>query len=390
MDRRGYFDQIVRALRVTPSVALIGPRQCGKTTLARQLLKQKKTAYPSISYFDLERQEDLARLQNAELTLTPLRGLVVIDEVQRLPGLFETLRVLLDRRPLPSRFLLLGSASRDLLRQSSESLAGRISYIEVTPLQLVEVKSAKLDSLWVRGGFPPSFLARDNKISYDWRQAYISTYLERDIPALGFQIPPVTMRRFWMMLIHLHGQIFNASELGSSLGISHPTVRRYLDILNGTFMVRTLTPWLENLEKRQVKQPKIFFRDSGILHALMGLRTLEELRNHPKLGASWEGFALEATIQSQRAQQENCYFWGTHNQAELDLLIVQDGRKRGYEIKFNEAPRLSRSMRIAMEDLKLDSLTVVYPGHHRYPLADGIEAVPLTEISSPRFKHKPL
>ena len=377
MERRRFLRRIDAAFKINPVVALVGPRQCGKTTLARQYIGGHKSTAGTSAYFDLERQEDLARLEHPELALAPLSGLVVIDEVQRLPKLFETLRVLADRRPRPSRFLILGSASRELLHQTSETLAGRISYLELTPLQLPEIKPGRLETLWTRGGFPPSFLAKSAERSYEWRQAYISTYLERDLPALGLQIPPATLRRFWMMLVHFHGQIFNSSEISASLSVSHHTARRYLDILNGTFMMRILTPWFENIGKRQVKQPKIFFRDSGIFHALMGVRSIAELRNHPKLGASWEGFALEEVIRARNARQEECFFWATHNRAELDLLIMKDGAKHGYEIKFTDAPRLTPSMHIALEDLSLKSLTIIYPGKSRFRLSEKVEVVPL-------------
>jgi predicted AAA+ superfamily ATPase len=372
MKRPRYLRELSRHLRVHPVVALLGPRQCGKTTLARHF-----GAHPPvnpITYFDLEDETDLARLETPKLALEGLHGLVIIDEVQRRPALFETLRVLVDRRPLPARFLILGSASRDLLRQSSESLAGRIGFIELPPFTAPEISSQNHPRLWVRGGFPPSYLARSTPESRQWRKDYIATFLERDIPALGFRIPSIAMRRFWTMLAHYHGQIFNASEIGKSLGLSDDTMRRYLDILTGTFMIRQLSPWFENLGKRQVKSPKIYFRDSGLFHALMGVWNEAALRAHPKIGASWEGWVLEEVIRAHGATAEETYFWATHNEAELDLMIVQDGRRVGYEIKYTDAPRVTPSMRIAFRDLKLDNLFVISPGRHMFPLGDHMTA----------------
>ena len=362
------------AFRVHPAVAILGPRQCGKTTLARMFARE---ARGSVTYFDLEDPVDLERLRSPKSVLDPLEGLVVIDEVQRTSDLFPILRVLIDR-PLPRkkrpRFLLLGSASPELLRQGSESLAGRIQFVELTPFQLREAGGDKLRRLWSRGGFPRSFLARSESESLQWRQSFVSTYLERDIPALGLQIPSATLRRFWLMLSHYHGQVFNASEIGRSLGAADTTVRHYLDILTGTFMVRQLTPWVENIAKRQVKSPKIYFRDSGILHALLGLGAERDLLHHPKLGASWEGFALEELIRAHHATSAEAYFWATHSEAELDLLIIKDGKRLGYEIKFADVPRVTKSMKIAMHDLHLDSLTIIYPGNRAFPLEERINA----------------
>ena len=270
--------------------------------------------------------------------------------------------------------MILGSASRDLIRQGSETLAGRLTFIEVTPFALREVGPASLDELWLRGGFPRSYLADSIEVSAAWRKGFIRTFLERDIPALGIRIPPQAIRRFWQMLVHYHGQTFNASEIGTSLGVSDTTVGRYLDILTGTFMVRRLQPWLPNIGKRQVKRPKIYFRDSGILHSLLGAVERSELLVHPKLGASWEGFALEETIRASGADEDEVFFWGVHGQVELDLLIVRDGKKHGFEFKYKSAPSLTRSMVRASELLGLDSLTVVYPGDKVYPLAEGIVA----------------
>lgn len=384
MRRNAHLESLRQAFRGHPVVGLLGARQCGKTTLARMFAASERGSSKAIHRFDLEDPEDLARLQNPMLGLKDLEGLIIIDEVQRAPELFPVLRVLVDRagRYKKNRFLILGSASRDLLRQSSESLAGRIRYLELPPFSLAEVGSKKLNRLWLRGGFPSSFLATTESISVDWRKGYIATYLERDIPSLGFQIPPTALRRFWLMLTHYHGQIFNASEIGRSLGAADTTVRRYLDILAGTFMIRILAPWAENLGKRQVKSPKVYFRDSGLLHTLLGVNSAKMLHLHPKLGASWEGFALEEVIRSRAATSEEVYFWGTHGEAELDLLIIKDGRREGYEFKFADRPTVTRSMTLAMRDLNLDSLTVVYPGDKAFPLSDGIRAAGISAFLS--------
>jgi len=330
--------------------------------------------------FDLENPIDLAKLDNPMLALSkPTHGLIVIDEIQLRPDLFPVLRVLIDETK-DRKFLILGSASRDLIRQSSETLAGRIGYIELTPFSLSETDYSPF--LWLRGGFPLAFLARNEEESFLWRQAYITTFLERDIASLGFQIPPQQMRRFWLMLAHYHGQIFNASEIGKSLAVSDHTVRRYLDILAGTFMIRVLSPWYENLEKRQVKSPKIYFRDSGILHALLGIKNEGELDTHPKLGSFWEGFALEEICRQVEATPEECYFWKTQAGAELDLLIVKNGKRIGFEIKYSDQPKTTRSMRIAFEDLKLDHLYVIFPGKESFPLDTHITARGLYERNS--------
>ena len=343
MNRPEFIRKIRRAFEVTPTVALLGPRQCGKTTLARAYIAEWAPDLPPVNYFDLEDPTDLDRLEDAKLALADLRGLIVIDEIQRRPELFPLLRTLIDRTDRPARFLILGSASRDLIRQDSETLAGRISFVDVTPFTGHEVGGNALDSLWIRGGFPLSFLASSIDTSAAWRKTFIRTFLERDIPALGITIPPQTIRRFWQMLVHFHGQTFNASEVGSSMGVSDTTASRYLDILAGTFMIRRLQPWFENVGKRQVKRPKIYFRDSGILHSLLGSTTREELLVHPKLGASWEGFALEEIIRLNGADEDEVYFWAVHQQAELDLLIVRGGQKLGFEFKYGSAPGMTRS-----------------------------------------------
>lgn len=356
-------------------VALVGPRQCGKTTLARQLLRPD-----SPNYFDLEDPASLARLAEPMTALAPLRRVVVIDEIHRRPDLFPVLRVLADRRPLPARFLILGSASPRLLRQSSESLAGRLEVIPLAGLSLAELGVKAMDRHWLRGGFPLAFLARSPADSVAWRRQFIQTFLERDLPQLGIGIPSAALLRFWTMLAHLHGQIWNAAEPARSLGVSEPTVRRYLDVLAGLFMVRQLPPWHANLAKRQVKAPKIYVRDSGLLHALLGIRTDRDLFAHPKCGASWEGYAIEEVLKVVRPDE--AYFWGTHQGAELDLLLLKDGRRIGFEAKRADAPTLTPSMRIALKDLGLERLLVLYPGSVSYALADRVMVVPLRVLAA--------
>lgn len=362
-------------MSVNPVCGVLGPRQVGKITLARQYASFHTQA--PVHFFDLENPFDLARLAEPYTVLSSLEGLVIIDEIQLLPNLFPILRVLVDERP--RQFLILGSASRDLIHQSSETLAGRIGYIELPPFTLEEVTDYQ--RLWRRGGFPRSFLASSDEISFLWRQDYITTFLERDIPALGFKMPSPQIRRFWMMLSHFHAQLFNSSEIGRSLGISDHTSRRYLDILVGTFMIRTLSPWFENIRKRQVKAPKIYFRDSGILYALLGLQTQENIETHPKLGAFWEGFALEAVINFHKVRADDCYFWRTHTGAELDLLMFKGGKRLGFEFKYGDSPKITPSMKTTFEDLKLDHLTVVCPGERRYNLTDQMSVIGLQQFS---------
>ncbi len=371
MQRPKYLSDIEQQFNIHPICAILGPRQVGKTTLAKMFIERHPKE--KVHFFDLENPLDLSRLENPMLALSKLSNqLIIIDEIQRRPELFPVIRVLVDEVKSKRKFLILGSASRDLIRQSSETLAGRIGYLELMPFSLDEVQNTPL--LWLRGGFPRSFLATNNEDSFLWRQSYITTFLERDIPSLGFQIPPPQMRRFWLMLVHYHGQIFTAAELGKSLGISGHTVRKYLDILAGTFMIRVLNPWFENLEKRQIKSPKIYFRDSGILHALLGLRNESELDVYPKLGSFWEGFALEEIIRQLHAAPEECYFWGTQSGAELDLLIVKDGKRLGFEFKYTDRPKVTPSMLIACKDLKLDHLYVIFPGNQGFPLTEQITA----------------
>ena len=366
--------RIRRALKRSRVVALIGPRQCGKTTLARQIVPPD-----SPNYFDLEDPTSLARLAEPMTSLSTLRGVVVIDEVQRRPDLFPVLRVLADRKPLRARFLILGSASPALLRQSSESLAGRAETIPLSGFSLAEVGARQQNRHWLRGGFPRAFLARSNADSLAWRRQFIQTFVERDLPQLGINIPAQAMLRFWTMVAHYHGNIWNAAEPARSLGLSEPTVRRYLDALTGLFMVRQLQPWHENLGKRQVKSPKIYVRDSGLLHQLLGIRTDKELLSHPKCGASWEGYAVEEALK--HFQPDEAYFWATHQGAELDLLLFKDGRRLGVEIKRMDAPTLTPSMRIALENLRLDRLVILYPGNTRYALAKRVEVLPLATLT---------
>ena len=365
--------EVQAALSRSPSVALIGPRQVGKTTLARSLL-----APDSANYFDLEDPQVEAQLALPMVALQDLRGLVVIDEVQHAPGLFKVLRVLLDRPDAPARFLLLGSASPALLRQTSESLAGRIEVIETGGFTIDETGPAQAGTLWWRGGFPRSYTAGSDAASRVWRREFIRTVVERDLPQLGIGAPAPALYRFWSMLAHYHGQIWNAADPARSLGVNESTVRRYLDWLTQAFLVRQLAPWHANLGKRQVKAPKVYVRDSGLLHELLGIESPGALGRHPKSGASWEGYALDQVLRV--ARPDEAYFWATHAGAELDLLMLKDGRRIGVEFKRTDAPTLTASMRVAMADLALDALYAVYPGTRRYRLADRAEAVPLSAL----------
>ncbi len=365
------------ALKRSRVVALLGPRQCGKTTLARQLVVPD-----SLNYFDLEEAQSLARLAEPATALRPLRGLVVIDEIQRRPDLFPLLRVLADRKPLPARFLILGSASPELLRQSSETLAGRLETLPLEGFRLADLGAGACGRHWLRGGFPLAFTARSNLDSLVWRRQFIQTVLERDLPQLGVMIASQALRRFWSMLAHCHGQTWNGAELARALAVSESTVRRYLDLMSGVFFVRQLQPWFENLGKRQVKAPKVYVRDSGLLHALLGVASRRDLEHHPKVGASWEGYAVEEVLKALRP--DDAYYWATHNGAEIDLVLFKDSRRIGVECKRMDAPSLTASMRIALADLRLDELRVVYPGERRYALADRVEVVPLAEFVNAR------
>ncbi len=366
--------ELVRtALKRSRVVALLGPRQCGKTTLARQFVPAD-----SLNYFDLEDPQGLARLTEPDTALRPLKRLVVIDEIQRRPDLFPLLRVLADRKPLPARFLILGSASPDLLKQSSESLAGRLETVLLEGFRLADLGAKAQTRHWLRGGFPLSFTARTDVDSFAWRRQFLQTFLERDMPQLGVTISALALRRFWNMVAHYHGQIWNAAELARALALNESTVRRYLDLMSGVFMVRQLPPWFENLGKRQVKAPKVYVRDSGLLHALLGIGNRRDLEYHPKVGASWEGYAVEEVLKALRPGE--AYYWATHQGAEIDLVLFKRGRRIGVECKRMDAPVLTPSMRIALADLKLDELHVVYPGEKRYALTRKVEVVPLTEL----------
>jgi uncharacterized protein len=373
IDRKADVALVRAALRRSRVVALLGPRQCGKTTLARQFVRPD-----SLNYFDLEEPQSLARLTEPDTVLRPLKKLVVIDEIQRRPHLFPLLRVLADRTPLPARFLILGSASPDLLRQSSESLAGRLETVSLEGFRLSDLGAAAQSRHWLRGGFPLAYTARTEADSQTWRRQFLQTFLERDLPQLGIRIPAVVLRRFWNMVAHYHGQIWNAAELARALAVNESTVRRYLDLMTGVFMVRQLPPWFENLGKRQVKAPKIYVRDSGLLHTLLGVTSQHDLEHHPKVGASWEGYAVEEVLKA--LQPDEAYYWATHNGAEIDLILFKDGRRVGVECKRADAPELTPSMRIALADLKLDQLSVVYPGEKKYSLAKNVEVVPLAKF----------
>jgi predicted AAA+ superfamily ATPase len=381
IKRPEHVSAIKNLLRQRRIVLILGARQVGKTTIANDVLYERKG---HTTFLDLEDPRDLAKLKEPMMFLEPLRGLVVIDEVQNKPGLFPVLRVLADRPRTPARFLLLGSASPDLLRQGSETLAGRIAFYTMTGFDIEEIDPKNLGKLWLRGGFPLSFLATSHKESADWRRDFIRTFLERDLPQLGITIPSATLRRFWTMLAHYHGQVWNGAEFGRSFGVSHTSVRKYLDLLSNTFVIRQLQPWKENLKKRQIKSPKVYVSDSGILHTLLDLDTMQQLEGHPKLGASWEGFALEAVVRRTRARDDQCFFWATHGGAELDLLIVKGNKRWGFEFKRTEAPQVTPSMKIALDDLKLVQLDVVHAGQETFPLGKRIKALaaidPLNEL----------
>jgi predicted AAA+ superfamily ATPase len=375
--RPSYAQEIQDALRQFRITALLGPRQCGKTTLARQFVDPAGE-----NYLDLEDPQDLARLQAPRQVLARLTGLVVIDEIQRRPDLFPLLRVLADRKDPPARFLVLGSASPDLVKGVSESLAGRVRFVDLSGFDFGEVGAEKLSTLWIRGGFPESFLSPSDEESSVWRQQFVRTFLTRDVPQLGITIPSEQLRRFWMMLAYYHGQTWNASEIARSLGVDYKTTQRYLDILAGAFLVRRLQPWVENVGKRVRKAPKIYIRDSGLFHALMNLETLAELEAHPKLGASWEGFALEQVLRVIRFPADQAFYWATHGGAELDLFIIRGGKRYGFEFKYGDLPRLTKSMEIALNDLRLSRLFVVHPGEHSFPINDRVETVGIHEIQT--------
>lgn len=374
LSRQALLGAIRTALDRSRVVVLVGPRQCGKTTLARDLISED-----SLNYFDLEDPVSLARLDEPLTALRPLTGLVVIDEVQRRPDLFPVLRVLADRRAIPARFLVLGSASGDLLRQTSESLAGRMEQIVISGFTLTELGTEAEPTLWRRGGFPLSYLARTEADSLAWRKHFIRTLLERDLPQWGVRVSAVALQRFWTMVAHYHGQTWNAAEPARALGVNETTTRRYLDLLTDALMLRQLQPWHANLRKRQVKAPKVYVRDSGLLHQLLGIDTAKALMSHPKLGASWEGFVIEQVLASE--PHDEAYFWATHQGAEIDLVLRRGDRSLGVEIKRADAPRITPSIRIALEDLRLEQVVVLYPGPQRFPLADRVEAVPVGDLA---------
>jgi predicted AAA+ superfamily ATPase len=364
-------------LRRYPVVGIVGARQVGKTTLARMLMR---SAPRPTHLFDLENADDVARLAEPMLALKSLKGLVVIDEIQRHPELFPALRVLADRPGRPCRFLILGSASPELLKQTSETLAGRIAYHQLGGFALDEIGNHNPVRLWRRGGLPLSYLARSEEASFEWRRRFVQTFVERDLPQLGINVSSVTMRRFWTMLAHAHAQVWNASEFGRSFGVADTTIRGYLDHLTSALVVRQLAPWHENIAKRQVRSPKVYVGDSGLLHTLLNLRTMADLEAHPKAGASWEGFVIDQLVRWLGAETNECYFWATHAGAELDLLVVRGGTRLGFEIKRTSAPAMTRSMHIAMDNLKLERLDVIHAGDHSFPLAERVRAVALRRL----------
>lgn len=374
IPRQSILETLKSALARSRVVVLVGPRQCGKTTLARELLSEE-----SVNYFDLEDPASLARLDEPMTALRPLEGLVVIDEVQRRPDLYPVLRVLADRRDNPARFLILGSASGDLLRQTSESLAGRMERIAIGGFSLQEVGASEEQRLWLRGGLPLSYLAGSGQDSLSWRKNFIQTLLERDFPQWGVRVPAVALQRFWTMLAHYHGQVWNAAEPARALGVSESTTRRHLDLLTDAFMIRQLQPFHANLRKRQVKSPKVYVRDSGLLHQLLGIDSLKTLLTHPKVGASWEGFVLEQVLMLE--PHDEAFFWATHQGAEMDLVLRREGILFGIECKRTDTPRMTPSIRIALKDLALQRVAVLYPGTKRYPLTDQVEAVPLQSLA---------
>lgn len=379
INRPQFEAEVRESLTYNPVTAILGPRQCGKTTLARSISETIKS-----TLFDLEDPADFELLKsNPKQIFYGLEGLVIIDEIQRLPELFPLLRVLADEANSKRKYLILGSASPDLIRNSSESLAGRIGFINLTGFRLNEVGTENLRNLWIRGGFPRSYLAQNENQSFTWRNDFIQTFLERDISMYGFNIPPVTLRRFWQMLAHYHGQVWNGAEFARAMGVSEPTVKRYLDILTGTYMIRQLQPWYENLKKRQVKAPKVYIRDSGILHTLLTLED-DKILTNVKVGASWEGFVIEQLIQVLNTR--DCYFWRTHTGAELDLLVVKSGKKLGFEIKYSDVPKITRSMNSVIEELGLDKLFLIYQGKRKLQLQERIFALPANEIFKNNFE----
>ena len=375
IERQDVVQRVEKALRHNPVAVLLGPRQCGKTTLAGMIGRRRKC-----EYFDLENPPDAARLSAPMLALENLRGLAIIDEVQRKPELFEILRVLADRPKRKARFLLLGSASPHLVRGVSETLAGRAAFIEMGGFDLREISHTSYRKLWLRGSFPRSYLARSETASCQWRNNFIRTFLERDIPQLGISIPAQALRRFWTMIAHYHGQVWNAAEFARSLGSSEKTARSYFDLLAGVYVIRQLQPWHENLGKRQVKAPKMYVRDTGLLHTLLSLETYRELSGHPKLGASWEGFCMEQVLAMTGA--ESTYYWSTYSGAEIDLLVFRGGRRLGFEFKCSDAPRTTKSIRNAQKDLRLDKVFIIYPGSVSYEIGKNVKVLSILDIKS--------
>ncbi len=374
IHRDSTLSALKKALLRSPIVVLVGPRQTGKTTLARQLLDES-----SLNYFDLEDPSSLARLDEPMTALRPLKGLVVIDEVQRRPDLFPVLRVLADRRDSPAQFLILGSASGDLMRQTSESLAGRIERLDLGGFTLAELGADSEQELWLRGGFPRSYLSGDEADSLSWRKSFVQTLLERDFPQWGVRVPAIALQRFWTMLAHYHGQTWNAAAPARALGVNESTMRRHLDLMTDAFMIRQLRPFHANLRKRQVKSPKTYVRDSGLLHQLLGIGSLKELVSHPKVGASWEGFVIEQVLMMEA--HDEAFFWATHQGAEIDLILRRGDRLFGVECKRTDTPRMTPSIRTALEDVGLESVVVLHPGPKEFPIADGVRAVPLKSLA---------
>ncbi len=379
IPRTYHVSQIMSRMEQNPVVAIIGARQVGKTTITHEIATLIKMP---IHRFDLEDPEDLARLNEPKLALKDLTGLVIIDEIQRKPELFPLLRVLADRDDKAAQFLILGSASPKLLKQSSESLAGRISYYSLNGFAVDEIDSKDELKLWIRGGFPRSYLASSEKESFAWRKDFIRTFLERDIPQLGFHIPAMTLHRFWNMLAHYHGQIWNGSELGRAFGMSHASVKRYVDLLTDALVVWQLKPWYQNMSKRQVKAPKVYIRDSGILHGLLGIESFLALEKHPKIGASWEGFVLSELLHQLKVEPSEAYFWATHAGAELDLLVFINGQPIGFEIKRTTSPKMTPSINNSLTDLKLDRLFVIHAGDHEFQIHEKVNAIPMASIQN--------